>query len=1569
MPKNDPATFDAEPFRLWITDIEVTPGNNDTGSKFSARIFIDHELVCNLPWIDHTRPLRWSGLMHCNASSLSTVAVRLCRSVKNKLRYFNFPPFTVSEVDETGESTLELPESAWTVTIRFLTPIAAYQLFLDGLGKLDAIGDAQAPSEVRKSPNYVFQNALQLARLAAEFLPGCTAKISFLICLRAWELLDRKAHPDDAVQAIFHGSNYIRDIVDTMNQASNSILFAAMEQSKGPIKDILALLEDISVHIFNRCAINDLMESNNVCNIDAYLSQLGDLQKAFYASWLSTVVSYKAPIRVVDNEFSDISQNSQDTIDEQTKTTGLHEILDLLRPRDLTGYDPDQACLDGTRETIINKIITWTQNRGNSETCMWISGPPGMGKTAIAASLCQRLDSFGALAGSFFCRHRLGKAYLSRRYEGLIKGPLKKLRSLTMHVMLVVVVDALDECGDSDSREKVLKMLHEMSQLVSWLKIIFTGRLVGDLQESFRNNCPHGTILHIQSYDASNDIRAYIESQLGQLAKTECWPHDSIDKLYIMTQGVFLWAVLATKYIKKAILPPLLHLRKVLNSQKSPVTDHYDALYTRVLELILGDHDDETKDAYFRCLGIILVTSERGSLTMSDLQCLLAAGQVDKFTFERIVKNLGPLLFVTDQQCVKFYHPSFWEYITNSSRSEGLSIQLDRYESESADLCLKVMQQNLKFNICELETSHILNSEVSDLGYRIDSHIGSALKYVCTHWVDHFAGSPNQALVEATRQLLEGPQLLYWVEVLSLLERMDVAISGLYKLILLELAHFDGWSLIVTWAKDAHRFLLSFCDAIAASTPHLYVSALAFAPSKSHIARRLGPFFPNIIRIVQGGDQNWHPCIKSVLHPHAIQSLSISPNGSSIVTGYPDGSIGLWDLQTGVLITKSLVGHSDVVLCVTFSPDGNLVASSSDDTTIRVWDVGDRLKTSRVLAGHSSAVNSVVFSPDARVLASGASDKTIRLWDPKSMRPISEPYIGHSSRVSSVVFSPDGTQLVSGSWDKTIRVWSVDIINLELASDPLMITGHSDAVTCVAFSPDGSTIASGSVDKSIQICDAQTGRKVETRTLPAQHSDSVTSIAFSSDGERIVSSSLDGAIHVHSATTLEPILRPFGHFRSVNGVVFSPNGCLVISGSADMTTRVWEISLCPKSMTVAPIVGHSSTVRSIAISRDGTRIISGSYDQTVRMWDAQTGHPVGKPFVGHSSNVLCVAMSPDGTRIASGSSDKTLKHWDTTTYTTIHSHQHNSEVYCVAFSFDGSLVAFGSEDGQVYLWDPIRHNMIGDALPGHSRCVLSVAFSPDGACLASSSKDTTVILRDVKTRNRLGGPFLGHTAWVTSISFSPCGTQLVSSSDDKTVRLWDIKSGRITQELLGHSTYVTTAAFSPDGRCIASGSWDNTVRLWNAKTGRAIGRPFSNHTDHVWSIAFSLDGNYVISGSADKTIRVWGLETSSPPPEQASGTPGAFCWPTNPYELSPHLYRPGWVTDDQQAHIFWLPIHYQQPDQFFSSHTRTSCLQLLLDYSNFVHGSAWSEIARHLTVSILPLRLVSNNLCIAGPLC
>ena len=119
-------------------------------------------------------------------------------------------------------------------------------------------------------------------------------------------------------------------------------------------------------------------------------------------------------------------------------------------------------------------------------------------------------------------------------------------------------------------------------------------------------------------------------------------------------------------------------------------------------------------------------------------------------------------------------------------------------------------------------------------------------------------------------------------------------------------------------------------------------------------------------------------------HTGFVNSVSFSPDGSTVASGSSDNTVRLWDTVTGEE-KATLRGHTDWVNSVSFSPDGSIVASGSGslwdfDNTVRLWDTVTG-EEKAILTGHTESVNSISFSPDGSTLASGSSDGTILLWE------------------------------------------------------------------------------------------------------------------------------------------------------------------------------------------------------------------------------------------------------------------------------------------------------------------------------------------------------------------------------------------------------------------------------------------------------------------------------------------------------------------------------------------------------------------------------------------------------------
>ena len=68
-------------------------------------------------------------------------------------------------------------------------------------------------------------------------------------------------------------------------------------------------------------------------------------------------------------------------------------------------------------------------------------------------------------------------------------------------------------------------------------------------------------------------------------------------------------------------------------------------------------------------------------------------------------------------------------------------------------------------------------------------------------------------------------------------------------------------------------------------------------------------------------------------------SVAFSPNGRILASGASCGTkITLWDLRSGKEV-KTISGNLYGVSSVAFSPDGRTLASGSDNGTIKLWDV------------------------------------------------------------------------------------------------------------------------------------------------------------------------------------------------------------------------------------------------------------------------------------------------------------------------------------------------------------------------------------------------------------------------------------------------------------------------------------------------------------------------------------------------------------------------------------------------------------------------------------------------------
>jgi WD40 repeat protein len=356
-----------------------------------------------------------------------------------------------------------------------------------------------------------------------------------------------------------------------------------------------------------------------------------------------------------------------------------------------------------------------------------------------------------------------------------------------------------------------------------------------------------------------------------------------------------------------------------------------------------------------------------------------------------------------------------------------------------------------------------------------------------------------------------------------------------------------------------------------------------------------------------------------------------------------------------------------------------------------------------------------------------------------------------------------------------------------------------------------------------------------------------------------------------------------GHSGSVNSVAYSPDGQLLVSGSSDLTIKLWRPDGTFIRSLVVPynVSAELFDVRSVAVSPDGKLLavgvqllngISHTFTGGVQIWRMSDGvlvQTLGGYGSGDSTatGVNFVTFSRDGQYLATGSQDRLVKVWRMANGTLVTSRSdHTQRVNAVAFSPNGQWLASASDDMTAKLYRTSDWG-VERTLTGHTQTVLSVAFSPDSLRLATGSWDQTIRVWNIPDGTLFFS--LPNGSNVYRVAFSPGGKTLASGARDGSIKFWDPERGVLVDTFLGHTASVMTLAFAPDGGTLASGSWypEYAIKLWVPPSQRAspISGLISTLTNHLGSInklIFAPNGQ-LISG-ADSTARFWDASNGRP---------------------------------------------------------------------------------------------------------
>lgn len=494
-------------------------------------------------------------------------------------------------------------------------------------------------------------------------------------------------------------------------------------------------------------------------------------------------------------------------------------------------------CNPGTRVSLRQEIMKWAEDP-YSQGIFWLNGMAGTGKSTISRTIAQSFADNGQLGASFFFKRGerdrgnaalffttvaaqlvakepaltisiraaidadpgISGKTLKEQFNKLVLEPLSKLTGDPVKPRIIVmVVDALDECEERDVRNIIYLLSQAKTLTKVKLRIFVTSRpdlpirlgfskIKGEYQDMVLHEVPKPII--------RDDIAAFLKYELtgirvgynGSVAKDRWLPLDwpdqaTVNILVEMAVPLFIFAATVCRFVGDLRESnPAGQLAKVLKYQTEAgesEMDKLDKTYRPVLDQLVDGCKDRAKKRLigeFRdMMGLIVLLAE--PLSTSSLAILL---DILKTDIDCRLDHLHSVLSIPSDpdSPVRLLHLSFRDFLVDSDKRETNPFWVDerRTHERIANRCLQILcsSGSLKRDICGLEMPGKLRIEVDP--DTVNTHFPAHIQYGCKYWVYHLERSQGRVRDGDQVHCFLTRHFLHWLEALCFMGKISESI-------------------------------------------------------------------------------------------------------------------------------------------------------------------------------------------------------------------------------------------------------------------------------------------------------------------------------------------------------------------------------------------------------------------------------------------------------------------------------------------------------------------------------------------------------------------------------------------------------------------------------------------------------------------------------------------------------------------------------------------------------------------------------------------------------------------------